>query len=343
MGWVDDNEECYSESEEEVTESLGNYSEFVKEHPKPPKVLSEVGKFVCDDLRGSNEAKTNFEKGTKIQLKNDIKKLVKQQVKYNNELEENEFDTESEYMGFVLQFGLIIFFSSVFPLAAMCSLIANYIKLYMLTHENKTKRRQMPQISIGIGQFMYMIRLLSHMAIVVNMSIVYFTSSTFRQLFVTDREAKTVCFGFTEKCIVVQPKAKLFAHVSSFLVAIIVVEHVIELIQFLIAKLFEDDSSFIKMERINSIMFKQYMDMVRFKDNINKRMKKEPDDDRVTEDFEQQHDIIRRKNYLKHHYKDVKSIQNYKLQQKDGVNINVELFPDRRDETNLIDMDDDKE
>ena len=62
-------------------------------------------------------------------------------------------------------------------------------------------------------------------------------------------------------------------------------------------------------------------------DNINKHLKGKLMSDEVTDDFKQDHRIIKRKNILKHHFKDVRSVANYKLQQKDGANMNVELFP----------------
>lgn len=249
-----------------------------------------------------------------------MKALIEQQVMYNSELKDEELETEDEYMDIVLQFGLIVMFSSVFPLASALSCMKNGIRLYMLTKDNMNNRRTMPRISIGIGQFLYMIQVLCHISIVSNMSIVYFTSSTFRNLFIAspDEGYHQVCIGNTTMCVEASASTKMFMSSASFLAVVVVVEHSIELLQFVLAKYNENDDSFVKMERINCILMKQYMITQRFKDNINKRfdvLKKDDDDEKT----KQEEKIRRKKNYLRHHYGNVKGIHHAVIKQIDGM------------------------
>jgi len=64
-------------------------------------------------------------------------------------------------MDFVMQFGYIVMFSSVFPLAAFFCFMFNGLVLISVLNEFKHKRRIMPEISVGIGRFLTMIEFLS--------------------------------------------------------------------------------------------------------------------------------------------------------------------------------------
>lgn len=98
-------------------------------------------------------------------------------------------------MELVFQFGLIIMFSSVFPLApAICTVVNIIIFLYMKS-ETYHNRRRIPQLSIGIGDFLFMLELLSHISIVFNCAIMYFTSDTVEALLVSKKEDLKPCLG----------------------------------------------------------------------------------------------------------------------------------------------------
>lgn len=62
------------------------------------------------------------------------------------------------------------------------------MRLMFNIKEIKYNKRLFPQISLGIGQFMYMMEFLSHLSIVVNVSIIYFTSTTFSDFFISRDE-----------------------------------------------------------------------------------------------------------------------------------------------------------
>jgi hypothetical protein len=140
-----------------------------------------------------------------------------------------------------MQFGIIITFSSVFPLASLICLLQNFFKVFFVRNEIKYNKRLFPQISIGIGQFMYMIDFMSHLSIVVNTGIVYFTSQTFRNLFIS-KEIEKVCIGMsTTLCMYSGKTDKLFIDTTGFLLAVIAVEHTTIMIKFLFTKYMENE------------------------------------------------------------------------------------------------------
>jgi hypothetical protein len=98
---------------------------------------------------------------------------------YNNNLVDAEKSVSEEYMDFVMQFGYIVMFSSVFPLAGFFCWAFNYVKMLSLLNEFQYKRRIMPEISVGIGMFMNFLELLSKVSTVINCAICYFTSKAY--------------------------------------------------------------------------------------------------------------------------------------------------------------------
>jgi len=89
-----------------------------------------------------------------------------------------------EYMDYARQFGYIVLFSAVFPLAAVVCLAANFVLLRSVMNEFEYKRRNMPEISIGIGKFLIMFEFLSHLCVIINAAILYFESDRLRELYV---------------------------------------------------------------------------------------------------------------------------------------------------------------
>lgn len=159
-------------------------------------------------------------------------------------------------MEFVQQFGMIIMFSSVFPLAALICLTINWARLYFSRIEIKYNRRTLPQICIGIGQFMYMIEFLAHMSIVVNCAIIYFTSKTFRNVFVSEG-FEQVCLGSSKSgCITVGKRDKMFIDAAGFLVVLIAVEHVAAFLKFVFVKAMDGGGEFLQKERTNDLLLK---------------------------------------------------------------------------------------
>ena len=79
--------------------------------------------------------------------------MIKHQLLYNDLLDTDEKNVADEYMDFVMQFGYIVMFSSVFPLAGFFCLLSNQLLMASLLNEFRYKRRNFPEISVGIGKF----------------------------------------------------------------------------------------------------------------------------------------------------------------------------------------------
>ena len=93
---------------------------------------------------------------------------------------ENEGNISEVYMELVMQFGYITLFSTVFPLAALACYFCNLITMSSILNEFKFKKRSLPEISIGIGHFLYMIELISFATVIVNAAIAIYTSDRVR-------------------------------------------------------------------------------------------------------------------------------------------------------------------
>ena len=148
-----------------------------------------------------------------------------------------------DYMEYARQFGYIVLFSAVFPLAAVVCLAANFVLLRSVMNEFEYKRRNMPEISIGIGKFLVMFEFLSHLCVVVNAAILYFESDRLRELYVLwlagpDEEylrdptlLQTEPFsaeGFDPKRWIIMSK-----DFEAFVVYVVFVEHCLFALQFL--------------------------------------------------------------------------------------------------------------
>lgn len=138
--------------------------------------------------------------GTKLHSTNarviESRYIIKTQIAFNEGLDENEFDAIDQYMELVIQFGHVIMFSSVFPLASCAVLLSNFISFLSIKNDFRFKRRLVPDVSLGIGEFSYYLDVLSHASIIINCAIIYFTSTTYREKFVnSDSELINVCLG----------------------------------------------------------------------------------------------------------------------------------------------------
>jgi|APCry1669190327_1035288.scaffolds.fasta_scaffold83332_1 anoctamin-8 len=95
---------------------------------------------------------------------------------------ENEGNISEDYMEIIMQFGYITLFSTVFPLAPLACYICNLVTMSSIMNEFKFKKRSLPEISIGIGQFLYMIEMISFSTVIVNSAIAIYTSDRVRQI-----------------------------------------------------------------------------------------------------------------------------------------------------------------
>ena len=80
-----------------------------------------------------------------------------------------------------MQFGLIALFSNVFPQGALLCLFANTWKLWAINTEFKFTRRSEPELAFGIEGFMYILDVLSFLAVIVNIMISYRTSTIYEK------------------------------------------------------------------------------------------------------------------------------------------------------------------
>ena len=101
---------------------------------------------------------------------------------------EGKADTLSEYTDLATQFGLVVLFSVVFPLAALLCLIASSLKLKAINYEMKYQRRIEPEVAFGIGQFNGIFTFIAHLAIVSNAALAYFKSARYREIFMENQD-----------------------------------------------------------------------------------------------------------------------------------------------------------
>ena len=125
-------------------------------------------------------------------------------------------------------------------MAAVICLVANFFLLKSMMNEFEYKRRIMPEISIGIGQFMFIFEFISFIAIVVNCAIAYFTSERYKEL-------------------VVSGENSLGLDMATFLIIVVSVEHALVIIKKGISMFIGDESQkYMERLRINGILKRQH-------------------------------------------------------------------------------------
>jgi hypothetical protein len=130
------------------------------------------------------------------------------------------------YMELVVQFGYIVLFSSVFPLASLLSLVSNAIQIRSQIHNLQYMRRFHAEVSNGIGSWLLCLQTLSQISIYLNCATVYFTSKVYYKLFVQgDDEVSTITVGWD---------------MTKFLVMVITVEHALLILKVFIEQTIED-------------------------------------------------------------------------------------------------------
>ena len=110
-----------------------------------------------------------------------------------------------------------------------------------------------------------MLDFLSHLSIVVNCGIIYFTSSRYREYFIQDSKKSQVCIGPTNQaslCTEMTANQKLFADKIGFLLFVIATEHIVAFLKIMYVKLNQEFDEFaiqeINEDRINAILTKKY-------------------------------------------------------------------------------------
>ena len=95
----------------------------------------------------------------------------------------------------VKQFGYIVLFSAVFPLASFMSYISNGIQIRSQITNLKYQRRFKAEVSNGIGSWLGRLETLSNLSIIFNCASIYFTSHVYQGLFVAELERKRSADG----------------------------------------------------------------------------------------------------------------------------------------------------
>ena len=189
------------------------------------------------------------------------KNVIEQQVKFNNALIDEDIDPYSDMMEFIKQFGCIVMFGQIFPLAGLCCLITNYALLGIVGSEMWCTRRTIPKLAMGIGQFEYMIRFLSHLSVVINVSIMFFVSEKLKEAIVSAPEdTQLVCLGRPEDgfCTKVPLNNKLLSVGVNYSLVLTAVEHLIFLIKVLYQKFVDSSNCYPEEDRINLMLRNGY-------------------------------------------------------------------------------------
>ena len=149
-----------------------------------------------------------------------------------------------DYMELVTQFGFICLFSEVFPPAALCSFICNFIKMKKQISDFKFTRRFKAEVSNGIGTFMDCLQILTQISIMSNCALLFWTSRYFRATFIS----KFDCWG-------TETRGKIqFFHVNAvttewtpvdYLKVVVYIEHVIILFQIIVQQASTDVTPYI--------------------------------------------------------------------------------------------------
>lgn len=135
------------------------------------------------------------------------------------------------YMELVVQFGYIVLFSEVFPLASLLSLISNGIQIRSQIHNLKYMRRFGAEVSNGIGSWMTCLQTLSQISIYLNCATVFFTSKVYYKIFVEgDDEISAITVGWD---------------MTKFLLMVIAVEHSLLILKVFIEQTVEETPYFV--------------------------------------------------------------------------------------------------
>jgi len=105
----------------------------------------------------ASEEKTIMESIEKVpgqkQEKKEVKTYRKYQALRDFKLISEKPNMLDYYMELIIQFGYIVLFSEVFPLAGLMSLISNSLQIHSQVANFKYTRRFKPDVSNGIGNW----------------------------------------------------------------------------------------------------------------------------------------------------------------------------------------------
>lgn len=189
------------------------------------------------NIISSNQVDSPSKGNTGTSLMNDL--TVKEyQAKREHILNKEKDDVLGDYMDLTIQFGYVIFFSSIFPPAGILSMICNYFEMKQSISNLKYKKKFKAEVSTGIGNFMECLNILSTFAIMINAFLICFTSKVFKKLFTGQHELD------------VKPIASW--EVATFLTLVFGIEHIMMLVKIIVEFTITKHPEFIKtgeMER----------------------------------------------------------------------------------------------
>jgi hypothetical protein len=95
-----------------------------------------------------------------------------------------ESHVHEDYMELVTQFGYVILFGQIFPLAALFSVLTNQIQIRSQAVNLNYMGRTKPEVADGIGSWIKCLEFISHMNVVTNCVMIFYTHKSIRHIVV---------------------------------------------------------------------------------------------------------------------------------------------------------------
>ena len=155
-----------------------------------------------------------------------------------------------ENMELVVQFGYVILFGQIFPLAAFFSMLSNHLQIKIQAHNTRITRRGKPEIAISIGTWIDCLEFLGKINVVTNTVMLFFTFRNFRKIFIDTGEE------FSEFEVNSLGWESLY-----FLMFLMAVEHFVFFLRLVIRNYSEVNPPFVKQGQIERAkLIKQFQD-----------------------------------------------------------------------------------
>lgn len=145
------------------------------------------------------------------------------------------------YEELVKQFGYIVLFSGIFPLAALLSFISNGIQVRSQIKNLSYVRRFRAEPSFGIGNWFSCLESLSFASIIINCYATYATSNVYAQILVIKKE-KTDGANKSKAIDLENNTFKQFLgwNELKFFIFIVIMEHAILLLKYVLHRIYDD-------------------------------------------------------------------------------------------------------
>jgi len=97
-------------------------------------------------------------------------------------------NVQENYMELVVQFGYVILFGQIFPLAGLFSMFSNHLQIWSQINNLARMNRAKPEVADGIGNWLKCIEILGHINVVTNSILIFFTHKSYKNIFVVDHD-----------------------------------------------------------------------------------------------------------------------------------------------------------